>query len=272
MAGHDADAVRQLLVVLVQFFRNAFVHDVHIDAVLEVGDHLLGGTLRGVVVRLVRVRAKMRQHDVGDVFHGFFAGSVFWIHVRAELELLHGLQRAEIVFVDNARTCAVDDQRIRLHKIQQAGVDKAARRVVFRNMQRDDVGFFEDILQRAHRGADGFRAFGGNQRVIGENLHIESAGTLRDQLADVTKADDTDRLARQLAAHKLLLLPTACAGRDVALNHMTIDRQCQRDHFLCDCVRIRTRRVHDIDVLLAGILNINGIETCSRADDRLQFR
>ena len=213
----------------------------------------------------------MRQHDVRDIFHGLLAGSVFRIHVRAELELLHGLQSTEVVFIDDARTRAIDNQRIGLHKIQQAGVDQAACRVIFRNMQRDDVGFFEDVLKRAHRRADGFRAFRRNQRIVGQNLHIETACALRDQLADVAETDDTDRLARQFAAHELLLFPTAGARRDVAGDHMTVNRQSQSDHFLRHRVRVRAGRVHDIDVLLAGVLDVDRVETSTRADDRLKL-
>ena len=69
-----------------------------------------------------------------------------------------------------------------------------------------------------------------------------------------------------------IVLPVAGAGRDVALNHMAEDRQRQCDHFLRHRVRVRAGRVHDVDVLLAGVFDVDRIEACPRADDRLQFR
>ena len=53
---------------------------------------------------------------------------------------------------------------------------------------------------------------------------------------------------------------------------MTVNRQSQSDHFLRHRVRVRARRVHDIDVLLAGVLDVDRVETSTRADDRLKLR
>ncbi len=55
----------------------------------------------------------------------------------------------------------------------------------------------------------GRRGAGGQQRIVGQHLHLQPHAALGHLAADVAEADHAQRLAGDLHAHELLLLPLA---------------------------------------------------------------
>lgn len=65
-------------------------------------------------------------------------------------------------------------------------------------MEGDDIGLGEDVFDRRQRDAQFGRALGGDDRVVGEDLHIKAGHAFGDQLADVAEADDAEGSCRSI--------------------------------------------------------------------------
>ena len=113
---------------------------------------------------------------------------------------------------------------------------------------------------------------GREDRVVPENFHFEAGEPFDQQLADVAEPEDADGLAGQLAAHEFALLPFAGAGGDIRRNEVAAGGEDHRDHLFGDGVGVRSGGVHHIDVALAGVLDVDGVEAGSGADDQLELR
>ena len=137
-------------------------------------------------------------------------------------------------------------------------------------MQGDDVGLREDFLDGAELGAEVGGQVGGQDRVVGEDLHVEAGETLDEQAADVAEAEDADGLAGELTAHEALLLPFAGAGGLVGGDELAVGGEDQGDDFFRDGVGVRARGVHDVDAELACVADVDVVETGAGADDQLQ--
>ena len=111
---------------------------------------------------------------------------------------------------------------------------------------------------------------GGQDRVVGEDLHVEPREAFDEQAADVAEAEDADGLAGQFAAHEALLLPFAGTGGLVGGDELAVGGEDQGDDFFRDRVGVRARGVHDVDAELAGVADVDVVETGASADDELQ--
>ena len=103
----------------------------------------------------------------------------------------------------------IDQDGARLEAGEAVGVEKAARVVAEREMERDDVGAREQRVEidQRHRRVRGRRA------VPGDHLHADAAADAGDLAADAAEPDDAERLAEKL--HAFERLPGAEAHRPV---------------------------------------------------------
>ena len=209
---------------------------------------------------------------VAEVRDRLFAGDVLRIDVVAEDELFLGLDRAEVILVQDSGAGAVDQHRARLHELEQPAVDHAAGFVVFRNMERHEVGVRENVFDAGQLDAELFGQRGGKHRIVAEHLHLEAGEPLYEKLPDMAEPEDADGFAGQFAAHELALLPVALARRDIGRDDMAAGGEHHGDDLFGHGVGIRARRVHHIDVMLARILRVDGVVTRAGADDQLQIR
>src|SRR3546814_19400201 len=64
------------------------------------------------------------------------------------------------------------------------------------------------------------RAFRGQERVIGHNLHLEAERAIGNDRTNIVRADEAQRLGRQLNAHEAILFPLARLRQRVGLRHL----------------------------------------------------
>ena len=98
------------------------------------------------------------------------------------------------------------------------------------------------------------------------------ARALRDFLADAAEAGDAERLAAQLVAEKLLLLPLAGLHRLIGGGHHARQRQHQRAGVLGDADAVGARRVDDEDAAAAGGRHVDVVDAGAGAADDAQAR
>ena len=131
------------------------------------------------------------------------------------------------------------------------GVDDVPGLVGQRRVQRDEVGAGEKLVELDLLDAELRRAVLRQERVVGDDMHLQADAARRDDRADIAAADDAERLAGDLDAHEAVLLPLAGMGRGVGLRDLAGQREHHRDGMLGGGDRIAERRVHDDDALAA---------------------
>ena len=129
---------------------------------------------------------------------------------------LAGLERrGEILLDDQAAAGAVDDAHAVLHLGDRRRVDDVLRLLDQRRVQRDEVGAAEQLVELDLLDAELQGALLGQERIEGDDLHLQADGAVGDDRADIAAADDAERLGGDLDAHEAVLLPLAGLGRGV---------------------------------------------------------
>ena len=108
---------------------------------------------------------------------------------------------------------------------------------------------------------------GRDERVVGEQAHPEREGTLRDELADPTEADDPEHLVVQLDALPARALPAALLERRVRLRDVASLREQQRQRVLGRGQHVRLRRVHHHHAAARRRLDVDVVEADAGAAD-----
>ena len=236
-------------------------------------DDLLGDDHAGAVLRLVgRGREVWRHDDVRLVEQR--AG----VRLRAEdVERgggdLPGAERVEQRgLVDQLAAGRVHDPHAVLHLRDRLGVDHAARLVVQRQVQRQEVGAREHAVERVVLDAELAEALGRDERVVGEHAHLEADRAPGDLLADPPEAEHAERLLRELDAAPLRALPAALLERRVRLRDVARERDEQADRVLGRRDDVRLGRVRDDDPAARRRLDVDVVDPHSRAADHLQVR
>ena len=139
-------------------------------------------------------------------------------------------------------------------------------------MQRDVVAGRVKVGQADQLGAEILRDFGGHVRVVRHDPHFESERALHHFAPDAAEPDHAERLAAQLIAEELLLLPLAGARRGIGLRNMARHREHQRERVFGDRNGIPAGRIHDEHAGLGGGVQIDIIHANAGAADDAQFR
>ena len=118
------------------------------------------------------------------------------------------LQRGEQRrLVDDAAAGGVDEDQRRLDGGELVGADDAHRLGGLRQVHRDDVGAAQQLVERDQADAHLRGAAGGDERVVGDDVHAERRQPLGHQGADPAEPDDAGGLLVQLDAGVLAALP-----------------------------------------------------------------
>jgi hypothetical protein len=178
-----------------------------------------------------------------------------------------GERGGEVFLDDQSAARAINQPDARFHLADRRLVDNAARRLGQRRVQRDEIGPRQQLIERDALDAQFERALGRQERVVGDDAHFEALCTVGDDRADIAAADDAERLAVKLDAHKARFLPFAGLGR--AVGRRDFARQCEHHR---DCVlgggdRIAVGRVHDDDAARARRLDIDIVDADAGAAD-----
>ena len=119
--------------------------------------------------------------------------------------------------------------------------------------------------------AEGFCPLLVDVRVIGDHIHVEGEGALRDAAADAPHADNAERLAAQLDADVCLAVPLPRVHGRVRRRDVARHGEHHRDRMLRRGDRIAARRVDDDDAALRRRLYVNVVHTDAGAPNDLQF-
>ena len=170
--------------------------------------------------------------------------------------------------VDDAAAGDVDDAQRRLGLEQQVAADEARRLGRLRQVDREEVGLGDDLVERQQLDAELAAALGRHERVVGDEAHAEAAGPVGDELADAAEADDAERLVGQLDALPPAALPAPGDERRVGLRHVAGLGEQQRHRVLGGRDDVALRGVDDHHAAAGGGVDVDVVEAdAGPADD-----
>ena len=175
-------------------------------------------------------------------------------------------------FIHQLAARRVDEHRGAFHEGQAFGVDQMVRLLGVRDVQRDDVGLLQQLLQRQQLDLELGRALGREVRIVSHDLHPERPGQLADVTADAPQSHDSDRLAAELGAFEPLAIPLPAPHRLGRPGDVPYQAEQQPHGVLGRAHRIRPRRVHHGDAAPRRGRNIDVVHAGTRACDHPEAR
>ena len=101
-------------------------------------------------------------------------------------------------------------------------------------MHRNEITLRDDIIEAHHFNIHLTRTFFRDKWVVRNEAHTECQCALRDQLANATKADDSEGLVGEFNAFPLAAFPTACLECGMSLGYVA--RAChEQSHGVLGC-------------------------------------
>ncbi len=137
-------------------------------------------------------------------------------------------------------------------------------------MQRDEIGAGQQIVERDALDAEFDGPFRRQERVVGDDAHLQSLRAVGDDRADIAAADDPEGLAGQLDPHEARFFPFAGLRRAVGGRDLAGQRKHHRDRVLGGRDRIAVGRVHDDDAALACRRHVDVVDADAGAPDDFQ--
>ncbi len=179
--------------------------------------HRAGDGDAGLLLRLVggRPEVRRRHHLVEAEQRGVGAGLLLEHVETGRADPAVGERRRERALVDDAAAGGVDDDDAAPHPAQRVLADQADRLGRARQVDGDDVGLLEELVEADQADAELRRARGGDVRVVGHDVHLEGLQPLRHQHADLAEPHHAEGLARELDAGEPRAVPASGAQRGV---------------------------------------------------------
>ncbi len=207
------------------------VHRVRDEPALERGRDLLGDDDACTVLRLARRRREMRRDDDVVQLEQRACVRLGREHVeRRACDLAAPQRLQQRVLVDELAAGGVDEAHAVAHARECVRVDRPARLVRQRQVEREELRSAVDLLRRLEaidpELAEPLRA---HVRVVRDDAHAEAERTARDLLADAPEAEHADRLAGELDAAVRLPLPASLLERGVRLRDVPGKRDEEPD-------------------------------------------
>ena len=159
--------------------------------------------------------------------------------------------------VDDAAAGDVEDDRAGLQPGDRVAPDEPARRARQRDVDGDDVGPREQLVEADELDAVVGGLLRGDERVDPDDGHLHRPGADRDGLADLAEPDDAEGPAAQLEAGELGSLPLAASERRVGRGDPAGDAVQQREGVLGGRDRVAGRGVDDDDARVGGRLEVD---------------
>ena len=171
--------------------------------------------------------------------------------------------------VDDAAAGHVDHAQRRLGLEQQVATDQARRLGRLRQVDGEEVGLGDDLVERQQLDTDLAGPLGRHERVVGDEPHPEAACPVGDELADAPEADDAERLVGQLDALPPGPLPAPGDQRGVGLRHVARLGEQQRHRVLGGRDDVALRGVDDHHAPRRGGVDVDVVEPdAGPADDQ----
>jgi len=139
-----------------------------------------------------------------------FRGWLIFYDVKRRTGNLSMLQRApESVFVDDAAAGGIDQVRRSLHQRESPLIDHSIGLGCQRAVNRDDIGFRQQLIQSHPLATQGGDMRFGNIRIVNETIHFERQRPERHSRADIAHTDNAKGFFSQLRSDELkVLAPT----------------------------------------------------------------
>lgn len=239
----------------------------------EILRHLLGDLQSDVLLRLGGRCAEMRgADDVRQAEERALGGGLDLEDVEAcagDVAGLEGLRKR--LFIDETAAGAVDDTHARLGLRDRLRVQDVAGLVRQRHVQADEVCLGEEFVELDLDDPHFLRPLLRQERIIGDDVHLETDRAGADDRADIAGADDAEHLAGDLDTHELRLFPLAGLGRAVGSGKLAGNREHQGDRMLGGGDRVAEGRVHDDDAAARSGGNVDIVDADAGAADDLEI-
>ncbi len=164
---------------------------------------------------------------------------------------------------------AVEPDAALLHRADFLLADHPLGGGQFGNVQRDDVGHAQQLVQAAdlHRVAQRQLGHG----VVEEHLHAQGLGEYRELGADRAVADDAELLATDLEGIRRALDPAAAMAGGVLFRDAAQQQDRLGQYQLSHRAGVRVGRVEHGDTAFAGGVEVDLVGADAEAADRDQF-
>src|SRR5215467_6864753 len=113
----------------------------------------------------------------------------------------------QVAFVDNAAACAIQDADTILHSGNCVFVNKVLRVLGKWNVNRDEIGLLEDVLEIDQLQTAGEMRVRIDVWIISNDVHAHRLALPRDLTPDAPETDYSERLSGQFDALELTFLP-----------------------------------------------------------------
>ena len=226
-------------------------------------------------LRLLGGGPQVRRHENPRVFdQGVVGGGRLGVeHVDRRAGNLSRVQGDEQrVLVDQAAARAINDSHAGLHPRQGGRTNDVASLRRERSVNRDVVAAPPQVVERQACDAQLGRAFGREEGVETDHVHVEPLSPLRDRQADPTEPDDAQRLAAELRAGERVALPLPGLQAVIRLGDVPRQREHQRHRMLGRGDRVAAGGVHHHDPLASRGGYVDVIDPDPGPDDHLEPR
>ena len=175
------------------------------------------------------------------------------------------------VLVDELAAGGVDEPHAVAHPCERVRVDRPARLVRQRQVEREELRGAVDLLRRLDaldpELAEPLRA---HVRVVRDDAHAEAERAARDLLPDAPEAEHAERLPGELDAAVRLPLPASLLERRVRLRDVPCKRDEEPDRVLRGGDDRRLRRVGDDDPAPRRRLDVDVVDADAGTSDDLE--
>ena len=189
-------------------------------------------------------------------------------------DLLRAQRVLERLLVVDVAARRGDEIGVLLHQAELARADHAARAVVERAVDRDEVRSPQQFVERDLGGA----ALGDRLLVeigvVGQHLHVEQrAAQPRDAAADVAEPADADGAAVDVVADEgVAVLHRAFAQRVVGLDDLLRQHQHHGEHVRGDRIGVAAALVDHQHAGVGAVLDVDGVVAGAAGRDDQQVR
>lgn len=241
---------------------------------LEAGDDVLGDLRGRANLGLLGGCAQVRGDDgVLELVDGRVGDRLVLPHVDAGAGKVSVLERiGKRIEVDQAAARDVEDDGAFGHLGQLLGADHASGLGGLGHVQGDEVGLLAhlvDVIEQRDAVMGG--TLGRAVRVIADELHAKGGGTLGNKQADVTGAEDAERLVLELLARELGAIPLAFLHGRARCRGVTCGGEHERHGLLGSGHDVGERRVAHDDAALGGSLAVDVVDAHAGAADDLEL-
>ena len=213
-----------------------------------------------------------RQHDVGSLDERAVVGLLHIDVDRCARDLPRLESRDERVLVEELAARGVDDAHAVAHLRDRVRVDRIARLVVQRQVQGQEIGLREHLVELRALDPELAKALDADERVVCHDLHLQPRRAARDLAPDAAETEDAERLVGELDTAPLRAFPAALPQRGVRLRDVPRQRDEQADRVLGRGNDVRLRCVGDDDAAACRRVDVHVVDAHPRSADDAQLR